>query len=69
MQFFPLRFLAKSAWESPFKPFYVFFALACERIFTKTHTIEIKYVIGPGNILFAGEYVHFSARKFYRLGQ
>ena len=51
------------------KPFYVFFALACEWIFIKTHAIEIRFVIGPGNMPFSGTYVHFSARKFYRLGQ
>ena len=47
----------------------VFWALAGERIFIETHTIEIRFDIGPENILFARAYVHFSARKFYRLGQ
>ena len=36
------------------KLFCVFFALACERIFIKTHSTEIRFVTGPGNILFAG---------------
>ena len=31
-----------------------FFALAGERIFTKTFSIESRCVIGPENILFAG---------------
>ena len=58
------------------KPFFFFFfflfflfALPFERIFTKTHSVESRCVIGPENILFAGVCAHFSARKFYRLGQ
>ena len=44
-----------------FKPLslFVFFTLARERIFTKTHITENRFVIGPQNILFAGAYVHF----------
>ena len=42
------------------KPFYEFYALACERIFIKTHTVEIRSVIGP-----SGTYVNLSALKFY----
>ena len=38
------------------KPFYVFFASAGERIFIKTHTTEIRFIIGPGNILFSGTF-------------
>ena len=48
--------------------FVFFFALGCERIFIKTHSIDID-VIGPENILFAGASAHLSARKFYMLGQ
>ena len=33
------------------------------------YAIEIRLVIEPQNILFAGAYGHFSARKFYRLEQ
>ena len=35
----------------------------------KTHSIEIRFVIGPEIILFVGVCVQFSARKFYWLGQ
>ena len=36
----------------------------------KTHSTEIRFFVGPSNILIAGVYVStFSARKFYRLGQ
>ena len=49
--------------------FVFFFALACDRIFIKTHTIESRCVIGAENRLFTGASVHLSARKFYRLGQ
>ena len=38
-------------------------------IFIKTYSIEIRCVIGPEDILFAGASVHLSAWKFYRLGQ
>ena len=31
------------------------------------HNIENLFVIGPEYILFAGVWVHFSARRFYRL--
>ena len=51
------------------KPFCMFFALACERILIKTHTIEIRFVIGAGNALFSGAYLHCSAWKLYVLGQ
>ena len=37
--------------------------------FHKRHSIEIRVVIGPKIILFAGVCVHFSARKFYGLGK
>ena len=57
-----------------------FFALAGERIFIKTFSIESRCVIGPENILFAGvigpenilfagESLDLSARKSYKLGQ
>ena len=44
------------------KPFFFifFFALACERIFIKTCNTEIRFVIGPENVLFA----LFSGRHF-----
>ena len=42
----------------------MFFAFAGERIFIKTHTIEIRFVIGPGNILFSGACVHFQLGIF-----
>jgi len=54
-----------------FKPLNVsvlFFALALERIFIETHSIESRCVIGAENVLFVGASLHFSARKFYRLG-
>ena len=51
-------------------PFFVFFfTLACERIFIKTHSVESRCVMGPGNILPAGPSVQLSALEFYRLGQ
>ena len=37
--------------------------------FHKTHNIEVRFVTGPETILFAGVCMHFSARKFYGLGQ
>ena len=37
-------------------------------IFIKTHNTESRCIIGPENILLAGVCMHFSARKFYRLG-
>ena len=40
-----------------------FFALECEQIFIKTHTIEIRFVVGQENTLFSGAYVRFSARR------
>ena len=49
--------------------FFFFFALDCERIFVKTRSTESRCVTGPGNGLFAGAWVHHSARTFYRLGQ
>ena len=40
----------------------VVFASACERICTKTQSIEIRFIIiGPKTIMFAGAYVHFSS--------
>ena len=48
--------------------FRLFSALACERIFMKTHSIDCRCVIGSGNIMFSGAFVKFSARKLYRLG-
>ena len=42
-------------------------ALACTRIFIKTHSIEGRFAIGPGNLLFTGVCMHSSARKFDRL--
>ena len=51
------------------KSFVVFFALACERSFIKMHRIKSRRVKGPENIQFVGASVHFSDRKFYRLGQ
>ena len=46
-----------------------FFALACEMVFTKTHSTEGRCEIGPekennnNHIQFAGASVHLSARK------
>ena len=37
--------------------------------FHNMHCIESRFVIGTENILFAGMCVHFSAQKFYLLGQ
>ena len=51
------------------KPFVFFFAPACDTILIKTHSIESRCVIGPGNTPFAGAYVHLPDRNFYRLGQ
>ena len=53
----------------PLRLFVLFLALACERIFIKTRSIENRCVTGPENILFAGASVYLSARKFDRLGQ
>ena len=54
----------------PFSLFVFFFALACERIFIETHTIESRRVTGPGdNYIVCRRVEHLSARKFYRLGQ
>ena len=64
-----LKKTPESAKFETLKPFRLLFALACERIFIKTHSVESRYVIGPENIQFAGASVHLSARKFYRLGQ
>ena len=36
------------------------FTLTRERIFIKTHSTEIRWVVGPENILFAGATVHLS---------
>ena len=49
--------------------FVFFFALAREKVFIRTQSIESRIVKGPDNILFEGVWVHFSARKSYRLGQ
>ena len=46
----------------PLSRFVFFFALACKRIFIKTHGIESRCVIGAENILFAGASMHHSAR-------
>ena len=48
---------------------FFFFKLACEMIFTKTHSRESRFFIRPENILFASVCWHFSAWKFDRLGQ
>ena len=48
----------------PLGLFAFFFALACERIFIKTHNIESRCIIGQENTLFAGASVHLSAQKF-----
>ena len=45
-----------------------FFALSCERIFIETQALKAD-VIEVENTLFAGAFVHLSARKFYWLGQ
>ena len=47
----------------------IFFALACERIFIETHSIESRCVMGAENILLTGSSVQLSAPKFYRQGQ
>ena len=44
----------------PLSLFVFFFAMTCERIFTKTDIIESRCVTGPENILFAGASVHLS---------
>ena len=49
----------------PLCAFVFFFALACERIFIKRHSIESRCLIGPENILFQGASVLISARKIY----
>ena len=47
----------------------LFIALACERIFIETYSIDLRVdIIGPENILSAGASLHLSARKLYRLG-
>ena len=46
--------------------FYVFsYALQCEKIFIKMHSIESRSIIAPENILFWCTCVHLSAQKFY----
>ena len=53
---FHLKTTSKSAVSSTIKLFFSFFlfALACDRIFIRTHSIESRFVIGLENILFAG---------------
>ena len=51
-----------------FKHFFLFFPLACERLFIQTHSIEGRCFTGPGNILFADASVHLSARTFLQVG-
>ena len=53
----------KSARFKPVSLFVFFFALACKRIFFKTHIIESRCIIRLENILFAfvGVFVHLSA--------
>ena len=53
----------------PFSLLVFFFALACERNFMTTHSIECRCVTGAEDILFAGASVHLSARELYRPGQ
>ena len=53
----------------PLSLFVFFFALARERSFIKTYSIESRSLTGTENILFAGASAHLSAHKFYRLGQ
>ena len=89
--FNPFTHCHDATWKRPVKVqnlkplnlFVVFFALACQRIFTKTDIIESSCVIGSENLLFASENllfasenllfasasVHLSARKLYRLGR
>jgi len=59
----------KSAKSETLKLFCFLFALACERNFIKTHSIQSRWVTEPENILSAGASVHLSNRKFYRLRQ
>ena len=60
----------KSAKSETLKLLVFFFALAGERIFIKLHSIEIRlYRAGVYIYTCAGESVHLSAGKFYRLGQ
>ena len=40
------------------------FALICEWIFIKTHSIEIRFVTELENVLFAGVCVHFQPGHF-----
>ena len=42
----------------PVNLFIFFFALACERIFVKTHRTDNRCVISAENILFVGASVH-----------
>ena len=46
-------------------PFLFSYALVCERISIKTHSIQNMFGIGPKNVPFAGVCVHFSARKLF----
>ena len=53
----------------PLSPPFFFLALAGERIFIKTLSIESGCVIGPENVLFVGASMHPLAQKLYRLRQ
>ena len=64
-----LKTTSKSIKLKTIEPLAFFVALACERIFIKTHSTESRCAIGPENILFAGASMHLSARTFYRQGQ
>ena len=41
----------------------VLFSIGMQMDFNKTHSILIRFVTGPENILFAGVCVHFLSRK------
>ena len=47
----------------------MFFELAHERIFIRTHSKESRSVTGPENVLAAVVCLRLSARKFDRPGQ
>ena len=50
--------------SKPLSPFVFFFTLACERIWTETHSTESRCEIEPENGLFAGMSLHFQSRNF-----
>ena len=56
--------------SKPLNLFHYFFALACERIFIKTHSTEKRFCYKTGKYtVFWGASVYLSDRKFYTMGQ